>query len=881
MRHQPQAVLLMKVIIFHLFLFYSLFCSGQKMRISQDNFFPWERISGTPLITSNGKYAAFYSVDPSTVTVTQLEGNWRYTMKGGGTPVFSRNNNYVLFGKGRDTLFILRLGTDYREIAIGIKSWKIPDAEFWKDWIAFLKHGKEKTLTLKNLASGETLQFNNVTNYHFLKDKILLQKGDTSELHGLKYELTVFELNKKKEKSIWKGDSITMVESNQDHSRIAFVEKRKTVSNSSFLIWYYNSNNDYIEELTTGDFFKKNTNISEEVSSFHFSKDGERIFFSLQKPPTPIQKKIGVISPELFSWSDYAIDYFPKRKSNTNLNKLIVYSIFTKEWISLLKENDELNIMKSNEDEGLEVLIWHKKPYELEAFWNPDLQPSLELISALTGKRKIIRKKLNADISNVVISPHGHYVLYFDRDVKKYFLYETKTETTKDLSNIVPHSLFDTTGGRASLYPYGFAGWLHKDDQLLIYDQFDIWLIDALNNNRAINMTNGYGRKNKIVFRLLHNGNSELPVLKRDDDFIISAFDLNTKNNGFYLIHQEWQRDPERLTMGPYIYHLGPRTGNDLFTSRFVPVKAKNANSFIVQRMSESESPNYFFTKNFKSFKAISEIKPEKSFNWVTTQLYECQTGEGKRSCGLLFKPEDFDSTKRYPLIVSIYEKFSDELHSYRMPASSSGSLNIPYFVSNGYLVFMPDINYQVGNPGQSIVRDISSSIESLRIQNWIDSTKIGIHGHSYGGFEVNLLIGKTNYFTAAVSASGICNLFSHYAFINGQYNIEVGQHRLAATIWQNPNAFFNNSPLFFADKVNTPLLLVHNRDDKVVPFVQSFEFFSALRRLGKKVWLIQYDKQDHVFNGSASRDYSERTFQFFNFFLKGGRKPEWITTHN
>ncbi len=206
---------------------------------------------------------------------------------------------------------------------------------------------------------------------------------------------------------------------------------------------------------------------------------------------------------------------------------------------------------------------------------------------------------------------------------------------------------------------------------------------------------------------------------------------------------------------------------------------------------------------------------------------------------------------KKYPTIVYIYERLSDGLNQFNMPDLFEGPINIPLVVSQGYLVFCPDIHYTLGKVEESIEKYVISGTREIMKQNYVDSTKIGVQGHSMGGYEVNDLITRTSIFSAAVSASGQSNLISSSGTPLGfdtdphQY-VAMSQTRIGATLWQDNKPYILNSPIFRANKVTTPLLLMHNENDGSVPFSQSVEYFTALRFLKKKVWLLQYENGGH-----------------------------------
>jgi dipeptidyl aminopeptidase/acylaminoacyl peptidase len=282
----------------------------------------------------------------------------------------------------------------------------------------------------------------------------------------------------------------------------------------------------------------------------------------------------------------------------------------------------------------------------------------------------------------------------------------------------------------------------------------------------------------------------------------------------------------------------------------------------------------------------LSHINPQQAdYNWMTVELRHWKMFDGKTSEGLLYKPENFDSTKKYPILFYFYERDADNLYNYQSPSPDRAVINIPYFVSNGYLVFDPNIYYKSGQPGEDAYNSVISAARYLSRFKWVDTTRMGLEGHSWGGYQVAYLVTRTHLFAAAEAGAPVANMTSAYGGIrwgtgiSRQFQYEKTQSRIGATLWQHPELYIKSSPLFRADKVTTPLLMMHNDADGSVPWYQGIEYFSALRRLGKKAWLIEYNGEDHGLTERRNqKDWSLRMSQFFDYYLKGERPARWIT---
>jgi dipeptidyl aminopeptidase/acylaminoacyl peptidase len=282
----------------------------------------------------------------------------------------------------------------------------------------------------------------------------------------------------------------------------------------------------------------------------------------------------------------------------------------------------------------------------------------------------------------------------------------------------------------------------------------------------------------------------------------------------------------------------------------------------------------------------LSHLNPQQSqYLWGSSELFKWKAYTGKETEGILYKPENFDAKKKYPMIIYYYERNNNTLLLYQPPTPTASRLNIPFFVSRGYIVFVPDIWYRTGHPGRSAYDYVVSGARALIRQGFIDSTKIGLQGQSWGGYQTAYLITQTNLFAAAWAGAPVVNMFSAYGGIrwesglNRQMQYEKAQSRIGATIWERPDLYIENSPLFHLQKVKTPLVIMSNDADGAVPWYQGIEFFTAMRRLNKPIWLLQYNGEAHNLVERRNRkDIQIREQQFFDWLLKGEKPPVWIT---
>jgi len=229
------------------------------------------------------------------------------------------------------------------------------------------------------------------------------------------------------------------------------------------------------------------------------------------------------------------------------------------------------------------------------------------------------------------------------------------------------------------------------------------------------------------------------------------------------------------------------------------------------------------------------------------------------------------------------YEQLSQNLHAY-VPPNGRNVTNPTHYVSNGYLVFTPDIYYQEGYPGPSALKSIVPGVNMLLARGYVDPKGIGIQGQSWGGYQGLYMITQTNIFSAAMLGAPVVNMTSAYGGIRWgsgvarAFQYETGQSRIGGSIWETPLRYVENSPLFWLDKVKTPVFFMHNDADDAVPWYQGIEAFVALRRLGKEVYLINYNNDVHNPQSRANqKDMAMRMEQFFDHHLRGKPAPEWM----
>jgi len=465
------------------------------------------------------------------------------------------------------------------------------------------------------------------------------------------------------------------------------------------------------------------------------------------------------------------------------------------------------------------------------------------------------------------LSPHEQYAYWYNRHDSAWHIHHIESGRSLQTGK---GRFFDELNDRP-MHPrsYGFLGWMNSDEAFLVYDRYDIWRIDPMNGSMK-RMTKG--RENKLRFRHI-SLDEDINSYPSDTTLLLHVFDENDKSSGYAQLDLKTLK-VNLLVKGPYAY-----TDNI--------IKARDTNSLIFTRSSFRVFPDLVLSDlNFEITTRISQVNPQQAdYAWGDIRLFKWKYYNGEDAEGLLVTPPDFDPSKKYPLIVNFYERSSDRLHRHRAPYPHRSTINYSYWANKGYVIFNPDISYEVGYPGKSCLDAVMSGVDALLEEGFVDASRMGLQGHSWGGYQIAYILTQTNRFACAEAGAPVVNMTSAYGGIrwgsglSRMFQYEQTQSRLGATLWEEPELYLENSPLFMLDKVETPVLILHNDKDGAVPWYQGIEYFVGLRRLGKPAWMLNYNNEPHWPVKRPNRlDFNRRLEQFFDHYLMSAPMPEWMS---
>ena len=508
------------------------------------------------------------------------------------------------------------------------------------------------------------------------------------------------------------------------------------------------------------------------------------------------------------------------------------------------------------------ILGYDMSPYKKrQAYdgWYYDLY----VIDQFNGSKKLISKELS---NPAYMSKNGQYTAYFkDQHWHVYDVYSEKSISPTKMIKTV--AFYNTNDDRPMTpRPFGF-GFFMNDFRFYIYSEYDIWEINSKNGG-IFSVTLAEGVKNKVRYRFndIYKNNFK----NNDKTYFIKGF--NTKDKSSHL------------AVADSIGFLAFMKTDLEVLYNFITI-SKKSNKIIYTRESYNMFPNlWVMDTKLENQKQLSNVNPNiNEFIWGDTEMIQYKDPQGEELQGYIIKPENFDSTKKYPLFVYFYEKFSDRRHKFQQPKVNHRPI-YPLYIGEGYIMFFPDIKYYDGKPGKSGLDAVIAGCDKLIEKGFIDKDKIALHGHSWSGYQSAFFVSQTDYFTACVSGAPVSNMTSAYSGIRlgsgmaRQFQYEKTQSRIGGNLIDSLDAYIANSPVFFADKINTPLLIMFGDADEAVPYQQGIELYLACRRFNKNCIMLQYENELHHLRKYYNKlDYAIKMKEFFGHYILGKPASEWI----
>lgn len=888
--------------------------SAQNGKLTFEDIMKWDDISDTEL-SDNGQWMV-YSVWPDRgdgeVRVIGIEDNKQYTIELGDNPAITANGRWVgayLKPPLKEQLKAKKDNQPLQGFSLlntgngeSVKMDSVKSFEFSNNskWVAVHFHRSKEVekkksknkklgtgLLIKNLEGDSELNipFVNAMAFDSTSKYLAYSVVDTSGTENGIYTIDLSNDNLSPatihsgthnyyDNLSWNGKKMQLA------FTAASLDSTFQAGDADIHIWN-SGDGDLRTAVQSGDADDKWALRSE--NKLQWTKDGNRLFFGLlEREMVEIDSKgeeeqdstatIDIYNKEeildkkevdVWHWDDPRIKTHEKETWDQRKNHLYraVYHQNTGQWVQLADETMPEVDISQNPDFALgNSQVPYLKLMTWDGFYNDYYTVDLK-----TGERTKVAEKLQFGAD---LSPEGNYVVYYDD--RDWHLYDIANEVYRNLTESVATPFYNEDHDYPSAAPgYGVGGWTANDEQVLIYDKFDIWKFSTDSGNE-VNLTVD-GRDRQISYRIVRLDREQLSFDKREELLLRGYYDKK-KTYGFYTARVNKKGTTKRL--------------EDKKKFDFV-AKASDSDRILYTRESYDEYPNIWLSEDirFNDVKRLTDLHTDlhEKYNWGTAELIDWKSMDGESIQGAVIKPDNYQEGKKYPVLIYYYRFFSQRAYEFS-GISNNHRPTLPQWVSDEYVVFLPDIRFDVGLPGFSSTKSLVPGVQKLIEMGIADPDKIGLHGHSWSGYQTAFMITQTDIFAAAIAGAPVSNMTSAYSGIRWgsglarQFQYEQSQSRIGGSLWELPELYIENSPVFYADRITTPLLIMFGDEDTAVPWEQGIEMYLAMRRLGKDAVFLQYRGEPHHLQDYANRlDYAIKMKEYFDHYLKGVPAPDWI----
>ncbi|QDF66461.1 S9 family peptidase [Shewanella sp. SNU WT4] len=527
---------------------------------------------------------------------------------------------------------------------------------------------------------------------------------------------------------------------------------------------------------------------------------------------------------------------------------------------------------------GNQVLMSSDKPYLTMITW-AGFYRDYYLFDLTTGSRRLVLTQQDSDQAPS-LSPNGRYLVYFHQGQVK--LYDVAAQKHSVLTAAISTPFADEDNDYPKAAPgYGVGPWLDDDSAVLVYDKYDVWQLSSL-GKAPLKLTSGREaaeqyRVQALVDDVISADSKRPATVRAGEAVLVHAYNERTKSDS---LHQ--------LNVGI----LGTKAlAGSAPQSAKVKIKllarARDADTLVFSQERFDLYPDLYVSPLLKPQQAVrlTELdKQRQAFDWGAAQLVQWQGADGKPLDGVLITPTNYQAGKPVPVLVYFYRFMSDRLHAFP-EMKINHRPNFAWYAANGYAIFLPDIRFEIGAPGHSSTLALTSGVQKLIDMGIADANAVGIHGHSWGGYQTAFVVTQTPMFKATVSGAPVSNMTSAYSAIRHgtglarQFQYETGQSRIGDSLFESPQKYIENSPVFYADRITTPMMIMFGDKDDAVPWEQGVEMYLAMRRAGKEVVMLQYQDEPHHLKKYPNKlDYSIKMKQYFDHYLKGSAAPQWLS---
>jgi dipeptidyl aminopeptidase/acylaminoacyl peptidase len=878
---------------------------GARRVLTLDDYGEWKRIASTGL-SPDGQWLT-YAYNPNegddTLFVKQLDGATTYTVPLGAQPTFSDDSRWVAYlihppegsggreggrqgGQGRggaqEPAAAAPRRLELRDLASG-ETHEVPNVAsfaFSEDgrWLVALRNRASREadhegadLVLHELATGRVQTVGNVGEYAFNEGGSLLALTvDAADEVGNGVYLVdlatgglepLHTADARYARLSWSeaGDRLAVLHGDKP-------EKQAQRANTLVVITDVGTSKQATVAFDpAADASFPAGMVVSELGSVTFSEDGARVFFGIKEQEPEVDRGDDPqANVDVWHWKDEDVQSVQMVRAE-QLRRTTFASVFNigpRRFLRLADE-DMRNVSPAGTSKYAVGRL--DEPYRYELSWG-GARADYYRIDLDTGERTLMVPALRRQHGT---SPDGRWLVFMKDEALQ--AHEIATGRTIDLNALAGVSFVDATDDHDYELPsYGIAGWSTDGKAVIAQHRYDLWYL-PLDGGKAVNLTQGVGDGEKIRFRVVD--------LDREDDgidtarpILLQAYGDRTKKSGYYEVR------------------LGQKPTPVLYEDRAIGSldKAEKADRVLFTKQTFQEFPDYWVgsTKLTDARKVTSANPQLDEYAWGRRILIDYTDARGNELQATLALPANYQPGQKYPMLVYFYELMSQNHHQFSMPVYDDRP-HMSTYASDGYLVLQPDVVYTIGQPGTSALDDVTSAVKKVIELGYADPERIGLQGHSWGGYQSSYIVTQTDMFAAVVTGAPPTNLVSFYNELykssgTVQQGItEIGQVRMGdgATPWSAHELYESQSPIHQAEKITTPFMILHGTDDGAVDWHQGLEYYNAARRLGKEVVLLSYPGEAHHLGRKENQvDFQTRMKQYFDHYLKGAPAPKWLT---
>jgi dipeptidyl aminopeptidase/acylaminoacyl peptidase len=610
-----------------------------------------------------------------------------------------------------------------------------------------------------------------------------------------------------------------------------------------------------------------------------FSRDGARVFFGSAPAPTPAPSASPhPVKVDIWSWNDDLLQSQQRHEADAERKRtfLAVYDVRAGHFAQL--GSTSLQTVERNENPNV-ALGLDDRAYRRATSWLGEDYADAYAVSLADGRSRLLARHL----TDPSLSPGGRYVLAWDERRAHWVAYRTSDGRAVVLGAHAAVPFYRTDDDHPEPpQAFGSGGWFAGDRGVLLYDRYDVWVADP-DTGSVRNLTGGAGRKTRIVYSPVQPDPLAL-AYDPGKPLLLAFIDERSLASGYARVDATGGAPVTLLRADEIVNGIRNVVDAGLHDMGMPPIASKNGAAYAFTRETFRSYELWTSNASFGDLRQVSNLNPQQAkYRWGTERLISYRGTDGTPLRAVMLVPDGLPKDRSAPMLVYFYETWSQMYHSYYAPAPGT-SPNLSRYVSNGYVVLLPDVRYKIGHPGKSAVNCLLPAVDAAIATGYVNPARVGIAGHSWAAYQINYLITQTHRFRAAEAGAAVDDMFSAYGGIRlesgvvREFQYEHQQSRIGATPWDRPDLYLENSGIFGIKNVTTPYLTVHNDADTAVPQFQGIEYITAMRRLGKIAYLFSFDGEAHgILQRENQKYWTVHLDEWFDYWLKGAPRPSWF----